>query len=355
MSLGYAIRFGWARRSLFKGRRRVRLYDKFARFTSKGISIQQSLDLMHSRYAQRGDARAMVLARIRDHFAQGTPFSTALGPFIPAGERQLIQAGEESGELEKGFEEAKRMAEVTMKIRGALIAELAYPILLIIMVAGVLAAIAFKLVPTLVDAVPLAKWPAFSKGLYYLSQGVVDFGIWAVLLFIAAVVVALRSLPRWRGNVRERIDRIFPPWTVYRELVGSSLLIAMAALINAGVPIMQCVERLSMTATPWLKVHLGRTARALKAGGDPGPSLRTGLFARDVEDDIEDYAKTVGFESALKAIGDDQVTDAVERIKTRAASMRVLLLIVVAALLLFIYSATAMVAMSVAQGSNTNY
>ena len=110
-----------------------------------------------------------------------------------------------------------------------------------------------------------------------------------------------------------------------------------------------------MAATPWLKVHLARTSRGLMAGGDPGPALRTGLFPRDVEDDIEDFTKTIGFETALKSIGEDQVTDAVARIQVRSAVVRIVLFVVVLLLLLYIYSASGMVATSVTQKAMSGY
>jgi type II secretory pathway component PulF len=336
-----------AKRSTFAGRARARFYDKLFRFTKAGVPIDRALGSMHARYITRKDPRAALFARIRYGLQQGNPVSQCLGSYVPSGERQLIQAGETSGKIYDGFREAKKMVEVTLEIRGAIVAELLYPVLLLGVVIAILAVMSFQLVPQLLDAVPFAKWPPMAKPLYYISMGVAHYGIWVGIALALGIWASIYSLPRWRGPRREFFDRWFPPWSVYREIVGSAVLIALSALTGAGIPIGKSVAQLRMTATPWLSVHLGRFARALDAGVDSGKALRSGLFNSEVEDDIEDYADAIGFDEALARIGDDQVKDAIARIKSRASVMRVGMFLVVVSLLLYVYSSAGMVAISV--------
>lgn len=341
------IKMFFARRATFSGRARARFYDKLYRFTRAGVRIDGALGSMHARYIARKDMRSLLFARIRNRLQQGDPVSQALAPYIPSSERQLIQAGEDSGEIHKGFEEARKMVEVTLEIRSAIIAELLYPVLLLGVVIAILAVASFQLVPQLVDAVPFAKWPPMARPLYYITRGVADFGIWVGLALVILTVIAFKSLPRWRGPRREWADNWLPPWTVYREIVGSGVLIAFSALTGAGVSISKAVTQLGTTATPWLRVHLGRFTRALNAGVDSGKALRSGLFNSEVEDDIEDYSNAIGFDEALARIGDDQVKDAIARIKSRASVVRVGMFLLVVSSLLYIYSSAGMVAISV--------
>lgn len=336
-----------AKRATFAGRARARFYDKLYRFTKAGVPIDRALGNMHARYITRKDPRAALFSRIRHGLQQGNPVSQSLANYIPSGERQLIQAGETSGKVFDGFREAKKMVEVSLEIRSALIGELLYPLMLLGVVIAILAVMSFQLVPQLLDAVPFSKWPPMARPLYYLSTGVAHYGIWVAVALAVAVWASIRSLPRWRGPRRETIDRWFPPWSVYREVIGSSVLIALAALTGAGVPISKSVSQLRLTATPWLAVHLNRMGSALEAGVDSGKAMRTGLFDPEVEDDIEDYSNSIGFDEALAQIGDDQVKDAIARIKSRASVMRVGMFLVVVTLLLYVYSSAGMVAISV--------
>ncbi|MCC6441248.1 MAG: type II secretion system F family protein [Rhodanobacteraceae bacterium] len=349
--MGANLQLALAKRATFSGRARTRFYDKLFRFTRAGVRIDGALGSMHTRYLQRKDPRAMLFARIRNRMQQGDPISQALAPYIPSGERQLIQAGEASGKLFEGFREAKKLAEAGMRIRSALIGELMYPIMLLGVVLCILGVISFQLVPQLIEAVPFPQWPGFSRGLYYLSRAVADYGLWMGLAFVGGLIASLRSLPRWRGGRREWCDRWLPPWTVYREIIGSSVLIALSALTGAGVSIAKSVEQLGLTASPWLKVHFTRFARSLDAGIDSGKSLRSGLFNSDVEDDIEDYSNAIGFEEALARLGDDQVNDAITRIRERAAVMRVGMFLLVVSMLLYIYAAAGMVAISIGKSA----
>lgn len=348
---GVKLQLALAKRATFSGRARVRFYDKLFRFTKAGVRIDGALGSMHARYVHRKDLRAMLFTRIRNRLQQGDPISQALAPYIPSGERQLIQAGETSGKLFEGFREAKKLAEAGMRIRSALIGELMYPVMLLGVVLAILGVMSFQLVPQLIEAVPFPQWPAFSRALYYLSRGVADFGLWIGAAFIVGIFASLRSLPRWRGAGREWCDRWLPPWTIYREIIGSSVLIAISALTGAGVSIAKSVDQLRVTASPWLKVHFGRFARALDAGVDSGKALRSGLFNSEVEDDIEDYSNAIGFEEALARLGDDQVNDAITRIRERAAILRVGMFLMVVGLLLYIYAAAGMVAISIGKSA----
>ena len=341
------VKMFMAKRATFAGRSRSRFYDKLSRFTKAGVRIDGALGSMHSRFMLRKDVRAELFGRIRGRLQQGDPISQALAPYIPSGERQLIQAGETSGELHKGFAEAKKLADVGLEIRGAVIAELMYPIMLLGVVVLILGVASFQLVPQLIDAVPFSKWPVFSRPLFYISKGVADWGIWVAVVLALLTFISIKSLPRWRGPRREFVDKYLPPWSVYREIVGSSILIALSALTGAGVSIGKAIAQLNITATPWLKVHLARIARALDAGVESGKALRTGLFNAEIEDDIEDYSNAIGFDEALARIGDDQVKDAIGRIRSRAGVMRVGMFVLVASLLLYIYSSAGMVAISV--------
>ncbi|OJY94456.1 MAG: hypothetical protein BGP25_05550 [Lysobacterales bacterium 63-13] len=347
MSAADTITLFLARRATFAGRSRSRFYDKLYRFTKAGVPIDRALGNMHARYITRKDPRAMLFARIRHGLQQGNPVSQSLASYIPSGERQLIQAGETSGKVFEGFREAKKMVEVSLEIRSALIAELLYPLMLLGVVIAILAVMSFQLVPQLLEAVPFPKWPPMARPLYYLSNGVAHYGLWVAVGLVLAVWASVYSLPRWRGVRREFADRWFPPWSVYREVVGSSVLIALSALTGAGVPIAKSVSQLRLTSTPWLGVHLGRMANALEAGVDSGKAMRTGLFDAEVEDDIEDYSNSIGFDEALARIGEDQVRDAIARIKSRASVMRVGMFILVVSLLLYVYSSAGMVAISV--------
>ncbi len=347
MSTMDSVQMFLAKRATFAGRSRARFYDKLYRFTKAGVPIDRALGNMHARYITRKDPRASLFARIRHGLQQGSPVSQSLATYIPSGERQLIQAGETSGKIFEGFREAKKMVEVTLQIRSALIGELMYPVMLLGVVIAILAVMSFQLVPQLVDAVPFSRWPPVSRPLYYLSNAVASYGLWFAIGLALMVFASIKSLPRWRGPRREWIDKWAPPWSVYREVVGSAVLIALAALTGAGVPIAKSVSQLRLTATPWLGVHLNRMGNALDAGVDSGKAMRTGLFDPEVEDDIEDYSASIGFDEALAQIGDDQVNDAIARIKARASVLRVGMFLVVVSLLLYVYTSAGMVAISV--------
>ena len=333
----------------FSLRRRLRLYDKLGRFAANGTPVVSALRNLQRRYAKRRDVRAGLFLSMVARVEDGIPVSTTMGAYIPPGERMLIQAGEDAGKIHDGFFKAKQLAQDLQRLKAALIGELMYPVLLFVILCVILATVAIYLVPSLEGAIPVKDWPAFSLGMRALAIGVKSYGIAAAAVLALAVAIALRTLATWRGPLRERLDRWAPPWAIYREIQGSSFLIALAALTGAGQAVTTAVERMGTAASPWLKVHLRRMLRGLVAGNDPGEALRTGLFDREVEDDIEDYARTNNFEDALAKVGQDQVDLAIERIRQRAALLRGAMLLLALGTLLYTYAASILVGVTIAK------
>lgn len=342
-----------ARRATFAVKRRIRLYEKMGRFTRNGMALPTALRKLGDRYVKTRDLRADLFKRMTLRIEEGDQISAIMGRYIPPGERLLIQSGEESGKVHEGFFEAKNLAETMRELRGTLKAQLAYPTVLAVLLCVMLALVALKLVPVLESAVPYAKWPAYSTFLKTLSSGVITFGPLIVLMLGVFLFIAIRTLPTWRGPLRENLDRWAPPWTIYREVQGSAFLIALAALAQSGKAVSAAVELLGAHGSPWLQVHVKRMLRTIMAGGSPGEAMRTGLFAREVEDDIEDFSSTANFEDALARVGQDQTRDAIERIKARAAVVQGVVLVLVAVTLLYVYSAAILVAVNVASEAMT--
>lgn len=348
-SLLAPLKMGLARRATFATGRRIRLYDKLSQFTANGVPLVRSLRNLQRRFDRDRDHRAPLFRGFIARLEEGEDLSSVWSRHIPTGERLLIQSGEDSGKIHLGLAEAKRLAEIMKRLKSALIAELTYPLILFLLLCAMLTVISLKLVPVLIDAIPRAKWPSYSQGLYTLSNVVLHAGPFIVGGVVLAIVVSMRSLPRWRGPVRENLDRWCPPYSIYREMTGASFLIALSSLVGSGQAVSRAVERLTMSASPWLKVHLNRMQRSLLQGTNPGIAMRTGIFGREVEDDIEDYSQTSNFDEALKRVGADQVDEAIGRITARASVLRVVMLVMVLGVLLYVYSAAAMVGVNVAK------
>ncbi|EOF7659938.1 TPA: hypothetical protein ACP3Z7_004795, partial [Pseudomonas aeruginosa] len=52
---------------------------------------------------------------------------------------------------------------------------------------------------------------------------------------ITLTVVVIVTLPTYRWKGRVWLDRMLPPWSIYRMLQGTTFLLNMAVMLNAGI------------------------------------------------------------------------------------------------------------------------
>lgn len=351
MSSPGKIRFALAKHAVFGGRNRLRFYDKLARRTRQGKKIERSIERFQLRFNARRDDREEVMRRIRYSLTQGKSVSSALAPYIAIAEQQIIQSGESAGKTHEGFERAVKHVETMMLIRSTLWSQLSYPVGIAMAIAVMLTVMSFQIIPIFLRVVPFEKWPESSVPIYYLTQGVRNYGVPALICMAILSAVVWRSLPRWRGKARQWFDHWVPPYTFYRDVNGAAFLGSLSAMTGSGVPVADAVKRLTATASPWLRMYLERVLNALPKGDETGRALRCGLFDRDVEDDIEDYADGVGFKEALDAVANDQVKDVITRITSRATLIRNVLMVVGGGLLFYMMLSVGMVAISMQSGA----
>lgn len=346
MSLSLGQRFA---RFQFGLAARISFYRRVSAFVGDGVPLYDALSAIHARYQKNRDSRAVMTARWLENIRAGAPFAKALEGWVPAQELMLIDAGERAGDLPGGLEQAIVVSEASAKMRSALIGGISYPGVLFAILTGMVAGFSFKMVPILVQVTPPEAWPGSAKLLYSLSQVVVHQG-WMILLALGgAIGLQLYLLPRFTGPLRQHFDRI-PPWSLYRDTQGAAFLIALAAMMRAGIPLADAIRRMRDLANPWTDSHLQVMLARLRAGVPNGEALNTGITDPETAGDIVDYGRLSSFERAMSAIGGQVVDRGIKRISAGAGAMRTVMIILVGITLGWIYWAFYTLTSGVSQG-----
>ena len=71
----------------------------------------------------------------------------------------------------------------------------------------------------------------------------------------AVVGTVVYALPRWRGPVREAFSGVWP-FSMYRFLWGTSFLLSVSALVEAGRPVGDALTLMEQQAKPWYRDKL---------------------------------------------------------------------------------------------------
>ncbi len=318
---------------MFTGKERLRIYKKMASLIRNGVSLQMTLDILYDQASRGGKKKdhpvAIAIHSWRTAFRDGRPFGESLRGWAPATECMLVEAGEAGSSLDESLDNVIKLTTSGKKIRGALMGGLAYPIFLLVMLAGVLALFGYRVVPTFEQILPPSQW----EGLGQIMYKVANFTT-AYMPFIGAGIVGLLALffitaPRWRGGIRAKLDSI-PPWSLYRLINGSGFLMASAALITAGVAIPEVLRKLRRTSNPWMQERIDATLREVSQGANFGEALhRTGFRFPDSElvDDLRIYAGLSNFDETLASLADEWMEEGVAKVKAQTSILNAVALV----------------------------
>jgi type II secretory pathway component PulF len=318
---------------------RMSLYERMQAFLEANIDVVSTLRSIRDRYMARkkSDNRAYIINEWLTVIEKGGKFGDAVREWVPSSEHMLISAGERGEGLISGLREAGVMSSAASRSKSAVIGGLLFPIALVAMEMGMLIMFQTQMVPVFKGLLAIEKWPAAAQTLNSLSKFLNDY-LWLVVLGIIGMsTVIMVTMGRWTRYPRRIFDK-FPPWSVYRSYQGSSFLIGLSSLMNAGVPHYDAIRMMHRTASPWMRVHLEKMMSNLRLGGaNPGKALDTGLLDVETVGDVEDYGRLSSFPEAIKILGSRSIEKGVKSIEAKMAIVKNLMLVMVACSIVWIY------------------
>lgn len=340
----------WAKTTSFGVKSRVRIYNRLWRFTSRGYSLDTALGGMYGRLEAKKDPRRTIWREWVQGLREGKRYSLMISEFVPPAERVMIAAGENTGRLDQGFKMAGYTAESIQRIQAAIKGALFKPGLLIAMFMVVTLFTAYKMVPTMLTIAPkVQEWPFIARSLHAYAMFIQGFGVYLMVGFIAAAIAILKTMPKWTGRTRSWLDRKLPPWTVYRQFQGASLLITLSALVQAGNPIDVSLKQIRRISPPWLSSHLDKAIQAMAEGRKPAIAIDTGLLDAETMGDLTDYDNAGAFSDAIEAVGTEVVEDTIERVTRTSNLIGAAVMFMVAGGIVWVYAAMMFLVMDAQQ------
>ena len=200
----------------------------------------------------------------------------------------LIEAGEAGGILEQVLDRVALLLEERAKIRGQIIGALIYPVIVLILATTVSLGLLIFIVPrfkTMFDGMN-AELPALTSFLLELSKIITtyQFAIGAPLMLTVIVIAFNRYYNTTLG--RYTIDKIILKIPLFGDLILRSEMASMsdtlATLVNAGIPIVEGLERcISASSNELTRRTLIQGISLVKQGQELNYSLgRSGMFPK---------------------------------------------------------------------------
>ena len=200
----------------------------------------------------------------------------------------LIEAGEAGGILEQVLDRVALLLEERAKIRGQIIGAMIYPVIVLLLATTVSLGLLIFIVPrfkTMFDGMD-ADLPALTSFLLELSKAITtfEFAIGAPV----AITIIMVAFNRYYSTKQGRyvIDRIILQVPLFGDLILRSEMASMsdtlATLVNAGIPIVDGLERcISASSNELTRRTLQQGISLVQQGQELNYSLgRSGMFPK---------------------------------------------------------------------------
>jgi type II secretory pathway component PulF len=322
---------------------RADFYELLAGFAADGLPVYEALVEMNHQYARHGHPLAeltrQLLAAMRGAGGAVHSLGSALHGRVPVVEGMAVRSGEDAGDVASGLARAAGIARVQQRMSQVIRGELIYPAFLLLLFALLLIGLATHVVPTLSDILPESRWPASAQAMATLARATPSLMAGIAVLGLMATVGFIAARSRWTGELRNWADRHLFPFTLHRRVSGALLLSSLGALLQIGLPFSLALSRLAEHSGAWERAQLARIRGRLRRGEREGTALAGPLFDPDLRWQLELYGRISRFSEALASFSDRALVRTEARIRSSFAVLRTLLLVVIAGLIFWVYSA----------------
>ncbi len=265
---------------LFKGR--VKLRDlsifcrQFATMINAGVSLVRCLDVLEQ---QTSSYRLKSIIRdVEAEIEAGASLSRAMAKHprvfsnLAVG---LVRAGEVGGVLDETLDRLAGFLEADMELRRKVKAAMTYPIIVVIMAAGIVIFLSTFILPKFIAlfkelGLSEDEFPLLTRMLMKFSNFVIHYW-WACIIIVVAVVIGFNRI-RATKTGRRYMDVIKLRVPVFGSLTHKIAMArfsrTLSTLLSSGVPILQAMETTAGTVDNVLIQDAILAARASIREGD---------------------------------------------------------------------------------------
>ena len=321
---------------------RLQVYRKLGALLKNRFSLMDALERIYNISSKDGkdpgDSMAIATANWMQRVRNGNSFSEALQGWVPSTEILMLSVGDVAS-LELALQHTVRVVEGMNKMRSLVMGAVSYPLFLMFMVCLLIWGVAKFMVPPMVSAVPNLHWTGVAKSLVDLSVFVDQHPILLFSILPVIVVFVSITFPFWKGKSRAVFDSV-PPWSIYRVFIGVSWLLALSALVRAGMPVSRAMKALSTTdASPYLRYRIDRALAYINNGDNLGEALyHTQLKFPDEEivGDLRIYAELDTFPEALENLANTWLEGSILDIDKKASLLNSAAILMIAAVIAWV-------------------
>ncbi|MFO0784397.1 MAG: type II secretion system F family protein [Phycisphaerales bacterium] len=284
-------------------------YRQLADLLRAGVPILRALRLLG-----RGKANprlAAVWNQVADAVQDGERLADAMGQhpgvFAPV-QVAMVRAGERGGFLDEVFARLASFLESQAEMRSRVIGNLIYPVILLVVGAGIVLAALIFFVPRFKKFQARGNLPSATRALMWVSDLLIER--WPILLVLTAALIALAWWAWRRPAVRRRVadwQMRVPVWgPLVRAVCVARFTRVLGTLLGNGIPLLTAMQ-ISRDAAghPALEDAVDRAVEAVRAGEPLAQPLgASGFFEEDVTEMVSVGESANNLASVLTGVAD---------------------------------------------------
>ncbi|MBR5756883.1 MAG: type II secretion system F family protein [Firmicutes bacterium] len=317
---------------------------QFAIIVSAGIPIARAVHLIAEKTTNK--TLKKMLKQVADDVEAGrslaTSFEESSGKLLPPTFVETLRAGEESGNIDKAFDNMAKHCDKQTKMKGKVKSALAYPAFVLVIAVVVVIVLMAKVVPTFTAIFDEygAVLPLPTRMLIAMSNFFKDW--WIVLLIIIAVIILAYKLYGNTENGRLRLAKIALKLPVFGNIselnAASQFSNSMTTMLSAGLPLTKAVSITSKVIDNYfISKEVGKLTGKIEEGYSMGGSMRdSGVFPDILVDMVAVGEETGEMESTLGTISNYYDTELETAIAAAIAKLEPTVLVFLAGVAGFI-------------------
>ncbi|HVB34332.1 MAG TPA: type II secretion system F family protein [Patescibacteria group bacterium] len=305
-----------------------------------GLPLMQCLQILAEQQDNKNFQR--TIQAVRTSVEGGTTLSAAMEPFPKIFDRlfvNMVAAGEAGGILDRILQRISTYIEKNLKLRRQVKSALIYPVSVIVIAAGVIILLLWKVVPIFAKL-----FASLNTSLPLPTRIVIDTShfigsIWGLLILVgflltAGTVAAWYRTPPGRFAIDAFLLRMPLIGLLLRKIAVARFTSTLGTLITSGVPILEGLDITGRTSgNAVIERAIEGVRRAVEAGGSlVAPLRKSAVFPAMVTQMIEVGEQTGAMDTMLQKISEfyeEEVDVAVKNLLAALEPMMIVFLGVV--------------------------
>ena len=323
----------------------VMLANQIAAMIGSGVSLPNALRILSEQIENRRLKKIIdeIFADIRG----GATFSDALKKHPDAFSNlfvNMIKAGETSGNLEEVLKQLAVFAEKEAELKQKITTALFYPVILMVVGVIVVIFVITSVLPAFISIFTEANipLPLPTRVLYLVNLAIRKYWLFMIIA-IAAAYTGFNYYNRTPAGktTMDRMKLALPIWgNLIRKVTIARMCRTLAALVSAGVPMLQALETLENTID---NVVISRVIRKVyesvsKGEGLSEPMRASGEFPPMPVHMIAIGEETGALDTLLNKVADYYELDSDYAIKKLTALLEPAFLIIIGGMVGFIFA-----------------